>query len=263
MVEVDPIGLTASAAGVSERPIGTHLSRTMMLAELRRLLGQSPRTADTAAYRAAVIDENMLLKPTAATRQISFNRLRDLYGLSSELSLFHALRDLWYEDADAQPLLALLCAMARDVLLRSTAELIVALPLGETVTPEQLTSVVRSAFPERYSEASLASVGRTGASSWQQSGHLAGKLHKARARAHCRPNDVVYALLLGYVLGGREGLFHTLWARVLHVAPHTLHSAGPGSGAARLDQYRRAGDARVVEVGFRHLMRAFQQGDEL
>ena len=261
MVEVERIGLTASAAGVSDRPMGTHLSRTIMLTELRRLLEQSTATADATSYRAAVVDENALLKPTAATRLISFNRLRDLYTLNPELLLFHALRDLWYEDAEAQPLLALLCALARDVLLRSTAEFIVALPLGEAVTPEQLTSVVRSAFPERYSEASLASVGRNLASSWQQSGHLAGKLRKVRAHTHCRPNDVVYALLLGYVLGGRgEGLFHTMWARVLDVAPHTLHEQAQAAAQRGWIEYRRAGD--VVEVGFRHLMRAFQQGDE-
>lgn len=261
MVEVELIGLTASVAGVNDRPMGTHLSRTIMLAEMRRLMDQSPTAADAKAYRAAVVDENALLKPTAATRLISFNRLRDLYALNPDMLLFHALRDLWYEDTDAQPLLALLCALARDVLLRSTAEFIVALPLGEPVTPEQLTSVVRSAFPERYSEASLASVGRNLASSWQQSGHLAGKKWKVRTHPHCRPNDVVYALLLGYVLGGRgEGLFHTLWTRVLDVAPHTLHEQAQAAAQRGWIEYRRAGD--VVEVGFRHLMRAFQQGDE-
>src|SRR5689334_19026011 len=117
MVEVELIGLTASVAGVNDRPMGTHLSRTIMLAELRRLMDQSPTTADAKAYRAAVVDANALLKPTAATRLISFNRLRDLYALNPDVLLFHALRDLWYEDVEAQPLLALLCALARDVLL--------------------------------------------------------------------------------------------------------------------------------------------------
>src|SRR5258706_5613316 len=210
-----------------------------MLADLRRLLDQSPATADAIVYRAAVIDDNVLLKPTAATRQISFNRLRELYALNPEVLLFHALRDLWYEDAEAQPLLALLCALARDVLLRSTAELIIAMPLGEPVTPDQLASIAHRAFPDRYSKASLSSLGRNLASSWQQSGHLTGKLKKVRACTHCRPNDVVYALLLGYVMGGRgEGLFHTLWVRVLDVAPHTLPEQAQAAAQRGWIEYR-------------------------
>ncbi len=261
LVDVEPISLTASAAGVSEHPMGTHLSRTIMLADLRRLLAQSPANADATIYRVAVIEENVLLKQTMATRKISFDRLRELYVLKPEVLVFRALRELWYEDAEAQPLLALLCALARDVLLRSTAEHIVALPFGEPVTPEQLTSMVRDAFPGRYSEASLVSLGQHLASSWQQSGHLAGKRRKVRAHATCRPNVVVYALLLGYIMGGRgEGLFQTLWTRVLDVAPHTLHEQAQIAAQRGWLEYRRAGD--VVEVGFRHLLRAFQQGDD-
>jgi hypothetical protein len=63
-------------------------------------------------------------------------------------------------------------------------------------------------------------------------------------------------------MGGRgERLFHTLWARVLDAAPHTLHEQAQSAAQRGWIEYRRAGD--VVEVGFRHLMRAFQQGDEL
>jgi hypothetical protein len=260
MVEVGPTRSLAPAAGVYDQPIGTHLSRTLMLTDLRRLLDYSPATAEAATYRAAVIDENVLLKPTATTRRISFSRLRDLYILDPEVLLFQVLRELWYEDAEAQPLLALLCALARDVLLRSTAEQLVALPIGSPITPDQLAAIAQRAFPDRYSAASLSSLGRNLASSWQQSGHLAGKLNKVRARAICRPSDVVYALLLGYVTGSRgEGLFHTLWARVLDSSPHSLYEQAQVAAQRGWIEYRRAGD--VVEVGFRHLMRSFQQGD--
>ena len=37
--------------------------------------------------------------------------------------LFRGLRDLWDADEAAQPLLALLCSLARDPLLRATADL--------------------------------------------------------------------------------------------------------------------------------------------
>lgn len=259
-MEMEPFASAGVNAGISEKPMGTHLSRTIMLVDLRRLLTLSPATADARAYRVAVIEDNVLLKPTAATRQISIKRLRELYVLNPEVLLFHALRDLWSEDAEAQPLLAMLCALARDVLLRSTAEMIIALPPGERVTPQQLEAVVRAAFPERYSEASLISLGQHVASSWQQSGHLSGKLRKVRARAQCRPNAVVYALLLGYLQGGRgEGLFQTVWSRILDVPQHTIHDQAQAAAQRGWMEYRRAGD--VVEIGFRHLMRSFQQGN--
>ena len=257
---MEPTSLSGHLAGISEHPMGTHLSRTIMLADLRRLLAYVPASADALAYRAAVIDENVLLKPTVSTRKISYRRLRDLYVLDPEVLLFQVLRELWADESEAQPLLALLCALARDVLLRSSTELIIALPVGESITPERFAHSVSAVFPDRYSEASLFSLGQNIASSWQQSGHLAGKLNKVRARANCRPNAAVYALLLGYIQGGRgAALFHTLWARALDVPPHTLHEQAQAAAQRGWLEYRRAGD--VVEVGFRHLLRSFQQGD--
>lgn len=258
MVEVKQIESSASGFGISETPVGIHLSRTLMLDDLRRLLEQLPPDTDAERYRQAIIQENVLLKPTTMTRQISFQRLCGLYALNPTVPLFQILRELWTEEHEAQPLLALLCALARDMVLRSTAEQIIALPLGEAMTPAQLSATVRSAFPGRYSEASMAGAGRNLASSWQQSGHLTGKMRKVRATANCRPPAVVLALLLGYVQGERgEGLFRTLWARVLDAPAHTLHAQAQAASQRGWLEYRRAGD--VVEIGFRHLMRAVPQ----
>ena len=254
-MDMEPSPPAGYLAGISEQPMGTHLSRTIMLTDLRRLLAALPASADAFAYRSAVVDENLLLKPTVSTRKISLNRLRELYLLDPRVLLFRALSDLWSDDREAQPLLALLCAMARDPLLRASAELIIALPLGEPVTPQQLTQVVSMAFPDRYSPASLRSMGKNLASSWQQAGHLSGRRAKIRARAHCRPNAVVYALLLGYLQGARgAALFQTLWARLLDLPLHALHTQAQAAAQRGWLEYRRAGD--VVEVGFRHLLRS-------
>lgn len=261
-MEVELAARRAIVSGITEHPMGTHLSRTIMLVDLHRLIAHVPASADALTYRAAVIDENVLLKPTASTRKISYQRLRDLYILDPDILLFQALRELWADDVEAQPLLAMLCALARDVLLRSSVEQIIALPVGESITPEQIARSVGAAFPDRYSDASLLSLGQHIASSWRQSGHLVGKLHKVRARANCRPADVVYALLLGYVQGSRgAALFHTLWARALDAPQHTLYEQAQVAAQRGWLEYRRAGD--VVEVGFQHLLRSFQQGDGL
>src|SRR6266516_2995924 len=128
--------------GFVNEPVGAHSSRTMMLAELRLLLSACPQSAGLEEYRSAILDENVLLKKTVATRKASFRWMRELYALDRKTLLFRALRDLWDEDTQAQPLLALLSAVARDLLLRSTAERILSVPVGETVTPTMLSEAV-------------------------------------------------------------------------------------------------------------------------
>src|SRR5258708_39491161 len=202
--------------GFINEPVGAHSSRTMMLAELRLLLTACPQSASFEEYRSAIIDENVLLKKTVATRKVSFRWLRELYALDRKTLLFRALRDLWDEDAQAQPLLAMLSAVARDTLLRSTTERILAIPVGETVTREMMMDAVNVSFPDRYSPKTLKSTGKNIISSWQQAGLLSGKLHKGRVIAPCRPASVPYALLLGYLsVAKRESLFRPRRVRLL------------------------------------------------
>jgi|YNPBryunderm2012_1023409.scaffolds.fasta_scaffold01387_3 hypothetical protein len=245
---------SALAYGFANEPVGTHISRTLMLADLRRLLAACPPSADPATYAAAVVDENVLLKPTVTTRRQSIRRLKELYRLDRKVILFRALRDLWDADTAAQPLLALLCAVATDPLLRCTADLLLSLPVDAEVTPQQFEAVVKESFPGRYSPASLASIGRNVASSWQQSGHLRGKLRKIRVHAVCRPPALVYALLLGALQEVQgEALFATLWCRLLDTPGHVLHSQAVAASQRGWLEYRRAGS--VTEVGFRYLLR--------
>ncbi len=240
--------------GFINEPVGAHSSRTMMLAELRLLLAACPQSASFEEYRSAVVDENVLLKKTVATRKASFKWLRELYALDRKTLLFRALRDLWDEDTQAQPLLALLSAVARDPLLRSTAESILAILIGETVTPEMMMDAVNVSFPDRYSPKTLKSTGRNIISSWQQAGLLSGKLHKVRMSAQSLPASVTYALLLAYLSDARgEALFRTLWCRLLDAPLHILHAQALVASQRGWIEYRHMGD--VTEVGFRHLLR--------
>jgi len=164
--------------GFVNNTMGTHGSRTIILAELRASLAACPASSTIDAYRVAVVDDNVLLKRTATTRRESFRRLRELYALTPDTLLFYALRELWDADAEAQPLLALLCACARDALLRGTVELILTALPHASVTPGQISAAVDDSFPSRYSPTTLANVGRHAASSWRQSGHLEDRLRK-------------------------------------------------------------------------------------
>jgi len=248
------VSALANEYGFVNEPVGAHSSRTMMLAELRLLLAACPQSASLVEYRSAIIDENVLLKKTVATRKASFRWLRELYALDRKTLLFRALRDLWDEDAQAQPLLALLSAIARDPLLRSTAERILSIPMGETVTPTMLAEAVNTSFPNRYNPKTLASIGRNAISSWQQAGLLSGKLHKVRISAQSLPASIAYALLLAYLSDARgEALFRTLWCRLLDAPLHILHAQALVASQRGWIEYRHMGD--VTEVGFRHLLR--------
>jgi hypothetical protein len=240
--------------GFINESVGAHSSRTMMLAEIRLLLTACPQSSSLEEYRSAIIDENVLLKKTVATRKVSFRLMRVLYGLDRKILLFRALRDLWDEDTQAQPLLALLSAVARDLILKSTAESILSIPIGETITPTMLAEAVNTSFPSRYNPKTLASIGRNAISSWQQAGLLGGKLHKVRVRAQCRPTSEAYALLLAYLSDARgDALFRTLWCRLLDAPLHVLHEQALAASQRGWIEYRHMGD--VTEVGFRHLLR--------
>jgi len=248
------IPVPANEFGFVKEPVSVHNSRTMMLAELRLLLSACLPSATLEEYRLAIVDENALLKKTVTTRKRSFRYLKDLYILDRKVMPFRGLRDLWDEDAQAQPLLALLCAVARDPILRATAEMILAVPVGEPVTPLMLAEAVNVKFPNRHKPNTLSSIGRNAISSWQQAGLLSGKLHKVRVRAESHPASVAYALLLGYLSGARgEALFQTLWCRLLDAPIHMLHEQAFMASQRGWIEYRHMGD--VTEVGFRYLLR--------
>ena len=258
-VPVTDVPDNAAIFGFSNRRSSVHAARAMMLAELRLLLAACPPPADVAAYRKAAVDENVALKRTAARRLETFLTLQQLYGLSGDVLLFRALRSLWDADPLAQPLLAVLCAAARDTVLRATAKVIHTVAVGETVTPQMLSAVVEERFPAQYSPSTVAVIGRQAASTWQQAGHLAGRQRKVRAHVQARPTAAAYALLLGYLCGARgEGLFQTVWASILDGSVATLHEQAVAASQRGWLEYRRSGN--VVDITFRHLLRGCAEG---
>src|SRR5690242_937712 len=73
---------------------GTHTSRTMMLDELRATLEATRENARRADYVTAIVEDNCLGKPTAATRVLSAQRLSELYALDPDVPLFRIMRAL-------------------------------------------------------------------------------------------------------------------------------------------------------------------------
>lgn len=245
---------TALPYGFRNEPLGTHTSRTMMLREISALFAASDAQTSFEAMRQLVVEENITLKDTLSTRKETFRRLSELYGLRSDIILYRALRDLWDANAIEQPLLAILCALARDPLLRVTAPFILEQPEGTAITRFQLEEQARAAYPDRYRPGTLLGLGRRTISSWQQSGHLHGRLNKVRSHTSSGPASAAYALLLGYLCDQRGTLlFDTLWAKTLDTSTVNLDALAFAASQRGWLEYRRLGD--VCEIRFARLMR--------
>lgn len=195
---------------------GTHTSRTIMLAELTDLLAALPADASRDDYAHAIIEDNVLGKQTAATRRLTNQRLGELYGLDRRLPVFRVLRRLWEIDPDGRPLLALLCALTRDPLLRITAPAVIGLPRGSELVRGLYLSTIRQAVGDRLNESILDKVARNSGSSWTQSGHLEGRVRKIRQRVSPTPAAVAMAVWLGSLEGlAGIGLLESRWVQIL------------------------------------------------
>lgn len=243
-------------------PGGPSTSQTIMVSSLQRLLAELPLDAPPEAYRLAVMEENVLAKGTTSGREWAFRQLRRFYALDPDFLLFRALRDLWGHDPSGQPLLALLCALARDPVLRASSSVILAAEPGAEIGWRDFEAAIDAAFPAAYKESTLRTAAGNVASSWTQSGHLhaANRTRKFRGRVHPTPAAVAYSLLLGHLQGARgQALFGTLWAQVIDQRESQLFDLAATASQHGLLEFRNAGG--VVEVTFHQLLRPFD-GDQ-
>lgn len=192
---------------------GGHLARTMMLKELRELLAYVDcATADRKHYLKAIAKDNCLGKRSDKTRSLTYKHLASLYSLDISDLLFRALLFFWNRDPAGQPLLALLCAYARDPILRSSAPFILNAPQGTRVMREDLEAFIEDQAPGRFSSATLLSTAQNINSTWTQAGYLSGRRQKVRVSVNPTPGSTSYALLLGYLSGapGTDTLPHRI-----------------------------------------------------
>lgn len=228
---------------------GTHTSRTMMLAELGAVLEAVPEKGSRADYVAAIIEGNCLSKATAATRRLSSQRLRELYGLNPDLPLFRVLRRLWTLDPDSRPLLALLTAMARDPLLAATCPAVIPLPAGAEMQREPMKAALRTVVGDRLNDSILEKVVRNAASSWAQSGHLEGRTFKKRRLVHPTPATAAFALYLAHAVGFRGAdLFTSGWFRLLDCDPSQAGQLALEAKRLGLIDLRMAGEVVDLNV---------------
>jgi hypothetical protein len=236
-------------SGFRDGDRGTHTSRTIMLTELCLLLDAVPQDVSREVYRRAVIEDNVLGKRTGATRKLSYQRLSELYGLDPKIPMFRYLRILWETDQESRPLIAFLCAYARDPLLRLSAPAVLEAEEGAVVDKNDLEKVLEEVAGDRFNPSILNKIARNAASSWTQSGHLNGRTRKQRTRPRPTAGAAAMALFIGYLEGLRaQRLFDTSWTRLLEVPLHRLQELTLEAARRGWLDYLRADT--VVEVRF-------------
>lgn len=224
---------------------GAHQAMTMMLRELTQIF--AARANDLASVRHLIVEENVLAKSTAAARASALRHLRNLYGLGAPAPVTAALASLWNIDGESRPLLALLCAIARDPLLRDGADVVLSAPVGAQVNAHEIAERLATLHPGRFSSGMVGGISRNCASSWTQSRHLKGRVKKLRINASATPVVAAYAAFLASLAGfGGPALIASPWMDVLDVSINerlSLLRRAEGLGLLRV---RAAGD--VVEV---------------
>lgn len=233
---------------------GAHTARTMMLEELTQLLAHVETPGATKSeYIQAIDQENCLNKRSQKTRKLTYRHIVELYSLDQNIPLFRALLYFWRRDESARPLLAMLCAVARDPILQSTSPYVLEFAEGAPVSREGLENHIDSIQPDRFSKATLKSTAQNINSSWTQSGHLIGRAKKIRAQAKATAGSVAYALFLSYLSGARgEYLFQSDYAKILDCSFERILELA--EEAARRGWLILKRVSNVIEVSFPNLI---------
>ncbi len=231
---------------------GTHTSRTIMLAELSALLEATRQAAKRDDYTSAIVELNCLAKPTAASRRLTNQRIGELYSLDFGLPIFRVFRRLWNTESTGRPLLAIQCAIARDPLLAATVPAILAIPVGDELSRDEMAAAVRDAVGERLNESTVAKVVRNAASSWTQAGHLVGRTFKKRQKVEATTTSIAFGLYLGHAVGFRGAdLFGSAWIAMLDCTPGQARQLAVEAKRMGLLDLRLAGD--VIEINLDRL----------
>ncbi|MFD1008928.1 hypothetical protein [Oceanisphaera ostreae] len=231
---------------------GAHSARSMMIEDLKHLLFSRDESASRADFESDIINFNILHKPTENSRKLTYRHLIDLYALDNNVLLFKVLRQWWELNEDTQAILALQLAIARDPLLRGSAELILQLETGEHLARETMEACLAHDDPDRFSAASLKSFSQNINGTWTQAGYLSGKAKKYREQPKVSYVNVAYALFLAHCHGlSGQRLFESFWCRMLDQDKERLFELAHRASLRGLINFKHASD--VVEVTFPHI----------
>lgn len=237
--------------GFAKRSV--HIARTIMLKDLTNLLMAVPEAKKQSDYLKAIIEDNCLEKKSLNTRKISAKQLVQLYTIDPGVTIFRNLLYFWQRDDRGRPLMALLCSVTRDSILRQTAQLILDTQEGSALTSQSVEGTIDRLFNGRFSRVTLSSMARNIRSTWTQTGHLSGHSIKNRVKPEATPGTVAYALLLSYLIGRRgTELFESEFVKMLDCSREKAIAMAEQASARGWIVFKRIGD--VMEASFPNLL---------
>lgn len=196
---LDQLKNQRAALGFSD--VGVMSSRSAMLPELTEVFAVVPHTAQAIDYRNAIVDDNILHKASASNRDKTSNYLHRLYGLDPTVPLFRELRRLAGLFPAELTALASLLALAREPVLRASADMVISLAVGSSVGRADFETWVREFAPGRYSQTMYRSFSHNLYASFFQMGYLGEAVARCRLRKRpeIQPATVAYAAFLDWL----------------------------------------------------------------
>lgn len=252
------IPASATTFGFSVSTTGGHLARSMMFDEVSGLFAAMPVDSRKDDYRRAIVDDNVLGKPTFSSREKTYRHLDQLYSLDPNKALFRVLRQFAADQPACLPVAAMVCTFCRDAQLRQSFELIDSLKVGELMSRQRMEAHIEAGSPGRFSPAMRKSLAQNVSTTWTVAGHLAGRVQKVRAVPTASAAASTYSMLAGYLLGLRgELLLHSVFGRLVSPDPGLVIGHLQSGHLQGWVRFRHAGG--VSEVDFSPLLTASEQ----
>lgn len=251
LMQIDPLGFSVTKGG-------GHSARSMMFLEMSILVRTMPLSLTSDDFTKAIVEENVLEKPTLSSRKKSLRHLVELYGMDTSKAIFRIFWEFGHADLESLPQLCLVCAYARDPQLRQSFELIRTLRLGEVLERAAMEQHLENGFPGRFSPAMKKSMAQNVITTWTFGGHLSGKKKKPKRLPVPRPISAAYAMFVGYLSGLRgERLLDSTFAALVSSDRSQLQTALALASARGLLSLKQA--AGVVEFDFSSLLSPAEQ----
>lgn len=228
------------------------MARSMMFNEIQTLHNALPLDASVEDIKTAIVDGNILAKPTQSSREKSYRHLVELYGLDYYKPVYRAMRKLGRESPKDLSLLAMLCVYGRDPQLRHSFAMIDSLSPGTVLPRENMESHLEEGFPGQFSAAMKKSLAQNVNTTWSASGHLEGRAKKMRRIPRGGWAASTYAMFLGYLLGLRgEILLNSVFGHLVASQPAQLIAHLSTAASRHWLRLRHAGG--VIEIDFTDL----------
>lgn len=211
--------MTPKELGFNYDSAGAHTSRSLMTADLATLINYiQDHTVEFEVYSNAIIEENCLGKESLKNRSITAKNLKQLYTLDASFPVWTALRFLYEKDNNSLPLLALLCALGRDELLRAYQPFLLSKEYGLIITRSETEQFFDELYPGRFSPVMLKSLAQNINGSYTLTGHFVGRTKKIRNKPKATTASVVYAVYLSTLQGTRGlSLLSTDFIKILEL----------------------------------------------